>query len=309
MGAGSSIRRSPTTKSNTEFIGSLRANFAHHASPEDQQVNGNAQPKRQAYTTWTKKQDDTLEIPTLDFTTSSLQEERSQYDITAKLFFLPGETIEQRTTHTREALQLVLKELHMPSIDLLIVSFPGIYFDEQEDCPDKLSTRGPVEASPEPLEGQLEAWKTLESLHDEGLVLRLGIAEFGKDRLESLLEKVRIKPSVDQINLRDCCSVPKDLMALAKSKSVELLVHNDCSNILPRGTVRELLGPGNAGAGVLCEPAKAGDKRKSLHGEEDKSQLLQGEVLPQWVIKYTAVVRNRGVVENKGYFALAELTE
>jgi glutamate--cysteine ligase regulatory subunit len=30
-------------------------------------------------------------------------------------------------------------------------------------------------------------------------------------------------------------------------------------------------------------------------------------VEPQWVVKYTAVVKDRGVVENKGYFAVAEL--
>jgi len=102
-------------------------------------------------------------------------------------------------------------------------------------------------------------------------------------------------------------------MALAKSRSVELLVHNDCSNVLPRGTVRELLGPGPAGAGILAEPARVGDKRKSLHGEEHHNGRavdgVQDEVLPQWVIKYTAVVRNRGVVENKGYFAMAQLKE
>jgi glutamate--cysteine ligase regulatory subunit len=34
---------------------------------------------------------------------------------------------------------------------------------------------------------------------------------------------------------------------------------------------------------------------------------LQGEIEPQWVVKYTAVVKDRGVIENKGYFALAEV--
>ena len=200
----------------------------------------------------------------------------------------------------------------MPSIDLLIISFPGIYFDEEEECPDKISTREPVEAAPDPLESQIETWKTLEALRDEGVVRKLGIAEFGHDRLEGFLEKTRIAPSVDQVNLRDCCSVPKSLLALAKARKVELLVHNDCSNILPRGTVRELLGPGPEGAGVLAEPAKVGEKRKSLHGGSngDSAEVgLRGEVQPLWVVKYTAVVKNRGVVENKGYFAVAELTE
>ena len=255
-----------------------------------------------------------LEIPKIDFEHSALQEERAQYDITVKLFYLPGASNANRDTQTREAVKLVLKELHMPSIDLLIISFPGIYFDEEEDCPDKISTRGPIESEPEPLESQIETWRTLEKLQEEGVVKKLGIAEFGHDRLESFLERTTKKPSVDQINLRDCCSVPKSLLKLAKSHGIELLVHNDCSNVLPRGTLRELLGPGPGGAGVLAEPTKTGEKRKSLHGEQSQNgdaqgEGLRGEVQPLWVVKYTAVVKNRGVVENKGYFAVAELTD
>nr|OQO22823.1 hypothetical protein B0A51_11354 [Rachicladosporium sp. CCFEE 5018] len=315
MGGGSSIRPSTSQKTNAELISSLRANFEQSAKDQanghvNGVSNGDATPKKVAYSAWTSQDSkDEFQIPTLSFTHSALEEPRPQYDITAKLFFLPSCSTSARPAATRKALSLVLEELHMPSIDLLILSFPGVYFDEQEDCPDKLATRGAVESQPEAIEQQIEAWKTLEELKDEGLVEKLGIAEFGADRLDQFLEGTRIKPAVDQINLRDCCSVPKALLTLAKSKGVELLVHNDCSNILPRGTLRELLGP--QGAGVLAEPGKTGDKRKSLHGEDVKngteSKGLKGEVTPQWVVKYTAVVRNRGVVENKGYFACAEL--
>ncbi|KAK5113596.1 hypothetical protein LTR85_010825 [Meristemomyces frigidus] len=314
LGAGSSIHRPTKSKSNAELISSLRANFeAHYAAPNGY-TNGDTKPAKPSYTTWTSRKGDVLEVPALDFSQSALQEERGQYDITLKLFYLPGASPSDRDKQTREALDLVLKELHMPSVDLLIVCFPGIYFDEEEDCPDKLSTRGPVEAEPERLESQIATWRSLEALYDEGLVKKLGIAEFGHERLAAFLGGARVKPSVDQINLRDCCSVPKDLLGLAKRESVELLVHNDCSNVLPRGTVRDLLGSGEQGAGVLAETTKAGDKRKSLHGEEVKNGVsdaaaLKGEVQPQWVVKYTAVVKNRGVVENKGYFAVAELTD
>lgn len=323
MGTGSSIRRDPTVKSNAELVSSFRANFTSHSTaPPSALTNGAsttspAVPVRSNYRSWTHMADDgrrELEIPKIDFHSSGLHEEREQYDITLKLFYLPGAPTDKRDVQTREAVKLVLKELHIPSIDLLIVSFPGIYFDEEEDCPDKISTRGPIEAEPEPLPSQLAAWKTLEALHDEGIVKKIGIAEFGHDRLQEFLESTTIKPSVDQINLRDCCSVPRNLLQLAKSSGMELLVHNDCSDILPRGTVRELLGPGEGGAGVLAEPTKTGQKRKSMHGEESKQNGdvdggLRGEVQPLWVVKYTAVVKNRGVVENKGYFAVAELTE
>ncbi|KAK3069197.1 hypothetical protein LTR53_012658 [Teratosphaeriaceae sp. CCFEE 6253] len=317
MGAGSSIRRSSKSKSNAELISSLRSNFeAHYSSvPTNGLTNGDAKPHKPLYKTWTKQKDSILEVPALDPAISALQEEREQYDITLKLFYLPSSpsTPSDREAQTREALDLVLRDLHMPSVDLLIVSFPGVYFDEEEDCPDKLSTRGPVEGKPEALDSQIETWRILEKLHAEGLVKQLGVAEFGHDRLLAFLEQTTVKPTKDQINLRDCCSVPKDLLTLAKSRGVELLVHNDCSNILPRGTVRELLGPGEAGAGVLAEPTKTGDKRKSLHGEEAvkgrDEDGLKGEVKPLWVVKYTAVVRDRGVVESKGYFAVAEVSD
>lgn len=313
-GGSSSMGRPTAQKSNQEFVNSLRDNFeASIEGASYSEVNGHdsaqptPKPDSNNWISWSKD-GKTLEVPALDFTGSSLQEEREAYDITVKLFYLPGVSHTRREAQTREAIELVLKELHMPSVDLLIASFPGIYFDEKgEDCPDKIKSRGPIEAEPEPLGTQIETYKILEKLHDEGLVKRLGVSEFGADRLEPFLRQTRILPSVDQINLRDCCSVPEPLLSLAKGKEIELLVHNDCTNILPRGTVRDLLGPGEKGVGILAADAnKAGVKRKERDGEES-GEGLKGEVEPQWVVKYTAVVKDRGVVENKGYFAVAEV--
>ena len=87
--------------------------------------------------------------------------------------------------------------------------------------------------------------------------------------------------------------VPKSLILYAKQEKIELLTHNDCTNILPEGTVRELLGSGEKGFHLLADTSKA----------------LHGDLEPQWVVKYTAVVRDRGVIENKGYFAMAEIND
>ncbi|KAG8626325.1 hypothetical protein KVT40_005270 [Elsinoe batatas] len=312
--AAASYNVSATQKSNLELVQSLRLNIADAIRDALPQANGNTTNgdllrRKFDWKKWTSLQEDgkVLYIPAIDFSQSSLQEEREQYDITVKLFYLRTTSAAERENYTREALDLVLKELHMPSVDLLIVSFPGIYFDEEtEDCPDKIKSRGPIEVEPESLEEQIETWDVLQKLVDEGSVKKLGLAEFGAERLTPLLEKTRIPPAVDQINLRDCCSVPKTLLSLAKSKGVELLVHNDCTNVLPRGTVRELLGQGESGAGILSGDESAGEKRKSREGEKIGGGI-QGEVVPQWVVKYTAVVSNRGVVENKGYFAVADV--
>lgn len=230
-------------------------------------------------------------MPRIDWETAALSEERSQYDITVKIFFLPTTTpdVSRRAQYTTEAMELVLKELGgIPDVDLLVVSFPGMSFDG--DCEweaDKLN------ASQGDDESEIATWQAaVEELHRQGLVKRLGISEFGTEKLARFIKRVAIPPAVDQINLKNCCNVPPPLATLAKEQNVELLVHSDCTDILPEGTLRELLGP--QGARLLADPATG-------------SGGLTGNLTPQWVIKYTAVVKNRGVIENKGYFAGAEL--
>ncbi|KAF1918398.1 hypothetical protein BDU57DRAFT_555986 [Ampelomyces quisqualis] len=300
-GGPSVIRRPFFEKSNTELTSSLRANFAAHQPGASR----DATPKP-SYQSWTTQSHSALSVPT--HTPSPLTEPREAYDITVKLFYLPNIPADRRCAQTREAIELVLKELGVSSIDLLIVSFPGISFDaDDEDSDFEDSPSAPHSASendggcidsevpPEDMETMITTWRALEKVQEEGLVSRLGIAEFGVTRLGKFLEQTKTKPSVNQINVRDCCVVPKPLIIYAKQQKIELLTHNDCTNILPRGTLRQILGSEENGSGVLA----------SKHGEDG----LKGDVEPQWVVKYTAVVKDRGVVENKGYFAVAELRE
>lgn len=149
----------------------------------------------------------------------------------------------------------------------------------------------------------------MEKLVEKGVVRRLGLAEYGSEKLKAFLTaldknpnkdttKPRIKPSVNQINVQDCCNVPPPLVTLAKAESIQLLTHSDCTNVLPKGTLRELLGQGEGGAAVLSDGKRGRDEGG-----------MKGDVVPLWVVKYTAVVRDRGVIESKGYFAGAELKE
>ena len=294
MGGGPSITRKPANqKSNIELVNSLRANlissrdaFRPSNGACTEACSKSSQPV--PYEDWTSRVEGAIYVPSIDLTQAGLSEERSSYDITVKLFFLPTSTKSERCSHTQEAIQLVLKELAVPSIDLLIVSFPGITFDTSGDG--DCASSGEAEG----LDTMLETWTALENCQIDNTAFRIGVAEFGKERLEKFLPGTKIKPAVDQINLRDACVVPWDLIAYAKGEHIEVLTHNDCTNILPEGTVRELLGPSEKGAGVLA----------ASEGDPDG---LKGEVEPQWVVKYTAVVRDRGVIENKGYFAMVEL--
>ncbi|KAF2643735.1 hypothetical protein P280DRAFT_215830 [Massarina eburnea CBS 473.64] len=308
-GGPSVIRRHIFEKSNIELTSSLLANCtAHQSTPPISNTTNGTLPSKPSYKSWTTQQDSALWIPT--HIASPLVEPREAYDITVKLFYLPNIPADRRCVQTREAIDLVLKELGASSIDLLIVSFPGMSFDaddeesDLDDPPSAPMSENDNEAdagdgAPEDIDTMLTTWRTLETLHSEGLVSKLGIAEFNVTKLEKFLSQTKVKPSVNQINVRDCCVVPKPLILYAKQQQIELLTHNDCTNVLPPGTLREILGSGDKGVGVLAREGETGD------GVEK----LKGDVEPQWVVKYTAVVKDRGVVESKGYFAVAELRD
>jgi glutamate--cysteine ligase regulatory subunit len=334
MSSGQSVVRRPLfAKSNVELINALRANFSsssqehvmvgHHyhsttgsssatATPttgsETSSLPLSLPPSSADYTQWTTKDGDALYVPT--WRPTPLTEPRDSYDVTVKLFYLPGIPSSRRCKHTREAIDLVLKELGVESIDLLIVSYPGVSFDaddydaeedgEGEDqeavsIPDEDASAHSHES--EGLDAQIKAWRVLESLHSQGVISQLGVSEFSSERLDKFLPEVTVRPTVDQINVKDCCVVPKPLIVYAKANKIELLTHADCTDILPPGTTRELLGHGKDGAGIIAARPDAGADEPGL----------QGDIEPQWVIKYTAVVKNRGVIENKGYFAVAQL--
>ncbi|KAL6247429.1 hypothetical protein RBB50_005775 [Rhinocladiella similis] len=293
MSSGQSIVRRPLfSKSNIELINSLRSNFAsfqHHNSSD----NADRTPD---YKKWTTEEDDTLYVPS--WRPTPLTEPRESYDVTVKLFYLPGIPSTRRCKHTREAIDLVLKELGIENIDLLIVSYPGVTFDaddEEEVSADEDESARSDES--EGLDAQIKTWQVLESLHEKGVISQLGVSEFSSERLDKFLPEVKVRPTVDQINVKDCCVVPKPLIVYAKANKIELLTHADCMDILPPGTTRELLGPSKDGAGILAACPDAGADEPGL----------KGDIEPQWVVKYTAVVKNRGVIENKGYFAVAQL--
>ncbi|KAF3491054.1 uncharacterized protein GIQ15_00571 [Arthroderma uncinatum] len=294
------VRGLASEKSNVEFLNSLRYNFVSAQEIEPSHTNipcedTHSPPQKLSYsdyTTWTAREEDTLYIPSLDFSLPGLSEDRSQYDITVKLFYLPGVPAQRRCQHAREAINLVLKELHISSIDLLIVSFPEVSFDADDDGEEEISNGDETESD---FDNIVKTWRALELMHEQGTIAQLGIAEFDSSRLTKFLAETKVRPSVDQINVKDCCVVPKSLIIYAKQENIELLTHNDCTDILPRGTTRDLLSRGENGAGILAATADADDGG------------IKGDIEPQWVIKYTAVVKDRGVIENKGYFALAEV--
>ncbi|KAI4108508.1 MAG: hypothetical protein L6R37_000944 [Teloschistes peruensis] len=305
-GGPSIVRRPISEKSNVELLNGLRLNFAsckEAATTVDDQVAGNLsnghdseKKNKIPFESWTSLDSNCLHIPSKAFQATPLTEESSEYDITVKLFLLPGSRFADWRLHLQEAIAAVLQELSVESINLLIVSFPGISFDADTEGRGDCGSNNIDASDSELSDAMLYAWRQVELLKSSGVALQIGLAEFGQDRLSKFLLRTKHRPTVDQINVRDCCVVPESMMLFAKQENLELLTHNDCTNILPQGTLRELLDGGENGAGVLA-------------GASGEDEGLRGDLKPEWVVKYTAVVRDRGVIENKGYFASAELSE
>ena len=272
MGATSALPRG-LVKSNAELINGLRFNMREHKqeaaslaapngdSPAD--TTDEAPPPLQS---WTTHDPTTIHLPA-PTPSVGLCEERPGYDITVKLFYLPHVPPSARCAHTRDALALVLRELNAPSVDLLIVSFPGITFDADDesssgDDSSPPASWGPTPAPssgaatdggggepPEDLDSVMCTWRTLEALHRAGLVARLGLAEFGAPRLAGVLRRAAVRPAVDQIALRDCCVVPRPLILLARREGVELLTHGDEADVRAAAHARGPAGGGGRGRG------------------------------------------------------------
>ena len=75
--------------------------------------------------------------------------------------------------------------------------------------------------------------------------------------------------------------MPGDLLEFSKQEQIKLMPHMDEDNPLPIETLQEVL--------------------EELQVKERVTEM-------QWVVKYTAVVKKRGIVDNKGYpFTMNEL--
>ncbi|KAJ6789346.1 hypothetical protein PWT90_10392 [Aphanocladium album] len=305
MSAGPTVIRkskSAGNRSNLELVNSLRENFV--AAKLDYatfppQTNGHVPaPIPPAVDVWTEKTDESVFIPRVNWEGAGLQDEAGQYEVTVKLFFLPpaagahdaAALTAERARYVEDALALVTRELGVPTVDLLVASFPGMSFEGT--CEWEADKNNAQQGN---LADEVATWRVLEALQRQGRVRQLGVAEFGSEKLAAFMAATDVRPAVDQINLKDCCSVPPPLKQLAREHGIELNVHSDCTDILPPGTLRQLLGHGPQGAGVLADPEHPGEGG------------WEGEIVPQWVVRYVAFVRDRGVIENKGYFAGAEL--
>ena len=85
----------------------------------------------------------------------------------------------------------VLSELGLSSVDNLILSFPPCSEDDLT-----LARMQPV-------------WREMEQLSTTGVARSIGVADLFKDQLKELYDWSTVKPTIDQVNLAHCCTIPE----------------------------------------------------------------------------------------------------
>lgn len=124
-------------------------------------------------------------------------------------------------------------------------------------------------------------WKVLEKLVNEEKVLSLGMADLDKRHLEQLFEWAEVKPVVNQVNLESCCVMPKELVEFAKENDIQLLTHNDPKTLLSVESLQSVI--------------------RDNSTEKDSENWE-----PLWVLRYSSLIKNRGIIKSKGYLMRAE---
>ncbi|KAK9388312.1 hypothetical protein V1515DRAFT_614887 [Lipomyces mesembrius] len=210
-------------------------------------------------------------------------ERKAQVEITVKLFFPPASSIAARAKILERAMtQFQATAPEYVTISHLVLSFPEITFsdDDSEELDDEDDSTLGSSISEQDI---FDIWTVAVRTADWYKVRSVGVSEFSTARLEALIKFSKrmglALPSINQINIRDCCVLPPSLLALAKENAVKLLAHNDALNILPEESVRETVS-------LLMS--------ENLTGTESKWSW-------EWLLKITGVIASRGVVCGLGW--------
>ncbi|NXY05980.1 GSH0 ligase, partial [Pteruthius melanotis] len=124
-------------------------------------------------------------------------------------------------------------------------------------------------------------WKELENLVENKKIVAIGTSDLDKTLLEQLYLWAQVKPSSNQVNLASCCVMPPDLTAFAKECDIQLLTHNDPKELLCEASFQEVL-------------------------QESIQNVKANEWIPLWLLRYSVIVKSRGIIKSKGYIIQAK---
>ncbi|XP_010870352.1 glutamate--cysteine ligase regulatory subunit [Esox lucius] len=132
------------------------------------------------------------------------------------------------------------------------------------------------EGESQTLENLQPAWRELEGLVQSHKIATIGTSDLDKELLEQLYTWAEVKPSSNQVNLASCCVMPPDLTAFAKEFDIQLLTHNDPKELITAASFQEAV-------------------------QESTQDLKVADWRLQWVLRYSVIVKSRGIIKAKGY--------
>jgi len=114
-----------------------------------------------------------------------------------------------------------------------------------------------------------------------------GVSDFSSSQLSRLVAETNVTPQVNQVNLADCCVIPTDLVQYSKEHQIRLLTHSDSKSLLEKSEIVseiDLLIKDMVEKGAM-EARKDGATPYAI----------------QWVGRYHAIVKSRGIVSHVGF--------
>lgn len=124
-------------------------------------------------------------------------------------------------------------------------------------------------------------WEELENLVQSKKIVAIGTSDLDKTQLEQLYQWAQVKPNSNQVNLASCCVMPPDLTAFAKQFDIQLLTHNDPKELLSEASFQEAL-------------------------QESIPDIEAQDWVPLWLLRYSVIVKSRGIIKSKGYILQAK---
>ncbi|XP_042617841.1 glutamate--cysteine ligase regulatory subunit-like [Cyprinus carpio] len=137
------------------------------------------------------------------------------------------------------------------------------------------------EGEPQTLTHLEPLWEELESLVHSQKIAAIGTSDLDKTLLEQLYNWAQVKPSSNQVNLASCCVMPPDLTAFAKEFDIQLLTHNDPKELISAAGFQE-----------------------AVQGSSKDLQAADWRL--EWVLRYSIIVKSRGIIKAKGYIVHAK---
>ncbi|KAG9350875.1 hypothetical protein JZ751_024764 [Albula glossodonta] len=212
-------------------------------------------------------------------------EEREELKVSVKLFISGSDC-----SSIRNAVDMACVSLGVSQLDSVIIAPPPL---PEGDA----LTLGHLQ----PL------WAGLESLVQGQKIAAIGTSDLDKALLEQLynwakvfgkqvlslrytfppvismvlLHCVKVKPSSNQVNLASCCVMPPDLTAFAKEFDIQLLTHNDPKELISATSFQEAV-------------------------QESTEDLQVADWGLEWVLRYSIIVKSRGIIKSKGYLVQAK---